>query len=35
MSSPPVVIYSTRWCPYCTLAKRYLDAKGVAWREVT
>lgn len=34
MVEAPVVIYSTRWCPYCTLAKRYLDAKGVAWREV-
>ncbi len=34
MSDAPVVIYSTQWCPYCTMAKRYLDGKGVAWREV-
>lgn len=34
MSDAPVVIYGTRWCPYCTMAKRFLDGKGIAWREV-
>ena len=28
------MIYSTATCPYCTLAKRLLDAKGVPFREI-
>lgn len=29
-----VTIYSTDWCPYCIAAKRFLDAKGVPWKEI-
>lgn len=29
-----VVMYRTRYCPYCVLAKRLLDKKGVAVREI-
>lgn len=34
MSEPRVTIYSTWWCPYCHAAKRFLDGRHVAWREV-
>jgi glutaredoxin 3 len=27
----PVVVYSTRICPYCVMAKRLLSSKGVAF----
>ena len=27
---PPVVIYTTAWCPYCIRAKQLLQARGVA-----
>lgn len=30
---PDIEIYSTAFCPYCTAAKRLLDARGLAWRE--
>lgn len=35
MSEQPekVIIYSTDWCAYCKMAKKYLDDKGVAWEE--
>ena len=29
-----VVIYSTRFCPYCVRAKKLLDAKGVEYNEI-
>ena len=29
-----IVMYSTRWCPFCVMAKRLLAAKGVAVEEV-
>ena len=32
--SASVVIYTTRFCPYCIHAKRLLDGKGVAYREI-
>ena len=31
---PPVEIYTTRWCPYCHMAKALLKRKGVAFREI-
>lgn len=31
---PNVVIYSTRFCPYCTRAKMLLDSKGVEYNEI-
>lgn len=29
-----VVMYSSRFCPYCHAAKRLLDARGVAFEEI-
>jgi glutaredoxin 3 len=29
-----VVVYATRYCSYCTRARRLLEAKGVAYREI-
>jgi len=29
-----VVVYRTRYCPYCTLATRLLSGLGVVFREV-
>ena len=31
---PVVEIYTTQVCPYCVRAKRLLDRKGVAYREI-
>jgi glutaredoxin 3 len=31
---PEVVIYSSGFCPYCTWAKKMLDAKNVAYSEI-
>lgn len=30
----PVRVYSTAYCPYCVMAKRLLDGKGVAYEEI-
>ncbi|MGL6159469.1 glutaredoxin 3 [Microbulbifer sp.] len=30
-----VVIYTTRFCPYCIRAKYLLDSKGVEYREIS
>lgn len=32
--STEVVVYSTRFCPYCVAAKSLLKAKGITYREV-
>ena len=29
-----VLMYSTRWCPFCVRAKRLLDSKKVAYRDI-
>jgi len=29
-----VVIYTTRWCPFCIQAKALLDQKGVSYKEI-
>lgn len=29
-----VTIYTTSWCPYCHMAKRYLTAQGVPYSEI-
>ena len=29
-----VVIYTTRWCPFCIRAKALLDQKGVSYQEI-
>jgi glutaredoxin 3 len=31
---PAIDVYSTRVCPYCVRAKRLLDKKGAAYREI-
>lgn len=31
---PKVVVYSTGSCPYCIMAKRLLDRKGVPYEDV-
>lgn len=31
---PPVDIYTTRFCPYCSTAKALLKRKGVAFTEI-
>jgi glutaredoxin 3 len=31
---PSVEIYTTRWCPYCHMAKALLRRKGVAFSEI-
>jgi glutaredoxin 3 len=31
---PPVDIYTTRWCPYCRIAKALLSKKGAAFTEI-
>jgi glutaredoxin 3 len=31
---PKVVLYTTRFCPYCLMAKRLLARKGVAFEEI-
>jgi glutaredoxin 3 len=31
---PPVEIYTTRFCPYCSAAKSLLKQKGVAYKEI-
>jgi glutaredoxin 3 len=33
-ATKPVEIYTTPICPYCHAAKRLLDRKGVAYREI-
>jgi glutaredoxin 3 len=30
----PVEIYTTRWCPYCLMAKALLRRKGVDYTEI-
>ncbi len=30
----PVEIYTTRWCPYCHMAKALLKRKGVHFMEI-
>ena len=29
-----VTVYTTRYCPYCFAARRLLDGKGIAYREI-
>jgi glutaredoxin 3 len=30
----PITMYTTAWCGFCVRAKAFLDAKGLAYREV-
>ena len=29
-----IIIYTTRYCPYCVAAKQLLAARGVHWQEI-
>lgn len=31
---PTIIIYTANLCPYCTMAKRLLDKKGVSYDEI-
>ena len=31
---PEVVVYTTRWCPYCIRAKGLLNSKGISFNEI-
>ena len=31
---PKILIYTTNICPYCLMAKRLLDKKGVSYTEI-
>ena len=31
---PKVTLYTTPFCPYCVMAKRLLQSKGVAFEEI-
>ncbi|MDD5462206.1 MAG: glutaredoxin 3 [Methylococcales bacterium] len=31
---PEILIYTTKVCPYCIMAKRLLDKKGVCYTEI-
>lgn len=31
---PEIIIYTTRICPYCLMAKRLLDRKGASYTEI-
>lgn len=32
--TPEIVIYSTKWCPFCHRAKHLLQKKGVSYTEI-
>jgi glutaredoxin 3 len=32
--TPKIVMYATDWCPYCRMAQRLLEGKGVAFETV-
>jgi glutaredoxin 3 len=31
---PEILIYTAKFCPYCTMAKRLLDKKGAHYTEI-
>ncbi len=32
-STPDITIYSTSWCGFCKMAKKYLDDKNIAYSD--
>jgi len=33
MKQHDITIYSTTWCGFCKMAKKYLDDKGIAYKD--
>ncbi|MCX6772601.1 MAG: glutathione S-transferase N-terminal domain-containing protein [Candidatus Micrarchaeota archaeon] len=33
IKAPEIVVYSTKTCPYCVIAKRYLNERGVKYTD--
>jgi glutaredoxin 3 len=31
---PKITVYATSWCPYCAMARRLFEEKGVSWEEI-
>ncbi|NOV29457.1 glutaredoxin 3 [Methylomonas sp. ZR1] len=31
---PEIIIYTAKFCPYCTMAKKLFDRKGVGYTEI-
>jgi glutaredoxin 3 len=31
---PKIIVYTTQWCPYCSMAKRLLAEKGAVFEEI-
>lgn len=29
-----IKIYTTNWCPYCSMAKKLLSSLGIKWKEI-
>ena len=34
MGVPRILVYRTPWCPYCDMARRLLETKGVPFEEI-
>jgi glutaredoxin 3 len=34
VSTPPITMYATGWCPYCSRARALLERKGATWIEI-
>ena len=34
MSQPPVTMYASNWCPYCTRARELMLKKGLSFHEI-
>lgn len=32
--SAQVTVYSASWCAFCHMAKRYLDSKGITYKDI-
>ena len=35
MTTAPVTLYTTQWCPFCIRAKQLLDLKSADYREIS
>jgi len=34
VTTPPITMYATGWCPYCSRARALLERKGATWTEI-